>query len=95
MNTHIQRRFLLPACLLALLVTGCGPSDITPSESLASASDDSALEHAQKHLDPKYVCPMHPQIVRDEEGTCPICGMDLVAKMVDAEIGRASCRERV
>ena len=41
MNTHIQRRFLLPACLLALLVTGCGPSDITPSESLASASDDS------------------------------------------------------
>lgn len=26
----------------------------------------------------KYVCPMHPQIVRDHEGVCPICGMDLV-----------------
>lgn len=26
----------------------------------------------------KYVCPMHPQIVRDHAGTCPICGMDLV-----------------
>ena len=26
----------------------------------------------------KYVCPMHPQIVRDHEGTCPICGMNLV-----------------
>ncbi|WP_373018030.1 efflux RND transporter periplasmic adaptor subunit [Thiomicrorhabdus sp.] len=26
----------------------------------------------------KYVCPMHPQIVRDHEGTCPICGMKLV-----------------
>ncbi|HEY9016971.1 efflux RND transporter periplasmic adaptor subunit [Thiomicrospira sp.] len=26
----------------------------------------------------KYVCPMHPQIVRDHPGTCPICGMDLV-----------------
>lgn len=24
-----------------------------------------------------YVCPMHTHIVRDEEGTCPICGMDL------------------
>lgn len=23
-------------------------------------------------------CPMHPQIVRDHEGNCPICGMDLV-----------------
>jgi Cu(I)/Ag(I) efflux system membrane fusion protein len=26
----------------------------------------------------KYVCPMHPQIIRDHEGVCPICGMDLV-----------------
>ncbi|RMD69883.1 MAG: efflux RND transporter periplasmic adaptor subunit, partial [Gammaproteobacteria bacterium] len=31
-----------------------------------------------KHQNPKYVCPMHPQIVRDEPGRCPICGMDLV-----------------
>ncbi len=26
-----------------------------------------------------YHCPMHHEIVRDEPGTCPICGMDLVA----------------
>lgn len=26
----------------------------------------------------KYTCPMHPQIIRDEPGQCPICGMDLV-----------------
>ncbi|MDD5759990.1 MAG: efflux RND transporter periplasmic adaptor subunit [Desulfobulbaceae bacterium] len=25
-----------------------------------------------------YVCPMHPQIVSDRPGTCPICSMDLV-----------------
>ncbi|TCI01774.1 efflux RND transporter periplasmic adaptor subunit [Corallincola luteus] len=25
----------------------------------------------------KYVCPMHPQIVQDEQGHCPICGMSL------------------
>ncbi|MDO8528017.1 MAG: efflux RND transporter periplasmic adaptor subunit [Deltaproteobacteria bacterium] len=25
----------------------------------------------------KYVCPMHPQIVRDKPGVCPICGMRL------------------
>lgn len=26
---------------------------------------------------PIYQCPMHPQIVRDRPGTCPICHMDL------------------
>jgi Cu+-exporting ATPase len=25
----------------------------------------------------KWTCPMHPQIVRDEPGSCPICGMAL------------------
>lgn len=26
----------------------------------------------------KYTCPMHPQIVKDSPGSCPVCGMDLV-----------------
>jgi len=25
-----------------------------------------------------FTCPMHPQVVQDKMGTCPICGMDLV-----------------
>ena len=29
----------------------------------------------QKQL---YTCPMHPQIIRDRPGDCPICGMKLV-----------------
>ncbi|WP_407276093.1 efflux RND transporter periplasmic adaptor subunit [Halothiobacillus sp. DCM-1] len=28
-----------------------------------------------------YTCPMHPQIVEDHPGQCPICGMDLVPKL--------------
>lgn len=27
----------------------------------------------------KYHCPMHPEVVRDAPGECPICGMELVA----------------
>lgn len=27
----------------------------------------------------RYHCPMHPEIVRDEPGECPVCGMRLVA----------------
>lgn len=42
------------------------------------SKQESALEHAGKHADPNYICPMHPDIVTKEPGTCPICGMDLV-----------------
>ncbi len=39
--------------------------------------------HAQHQL---YTCPMHPQIVRDQPGQCPICGMDLVLKDANKEL---------
>lgn len=55
---------------------------IEPS-AMTERGDESALEHARKHLDPAYVCPMHPDIVRNEPASCPICGMDLVARQVE------------
>lgn len=38
-----------------------------------------------QHTADVYTCPMHPQIVRDKPGTCPICKMDLVKKTVTPE----------
>ena len=72
--------------LAGLLLSACSQQSntATPSESLAEAADDSALKHAEKHMDVNYVCPMHPQIVKDEPGSCPICGMDLVEKAPQA-----------
>ncbi len=32
----------------------------------------------EKAASTKYTCPMHPNVVQDGPGTCPICGMDLV-----------------
>jgi len=32
----------------------------------------------------EYTCPMHPEIVRDEPGSCPICGMALEPRTVQA-----------
>jgi Cu(I)/Ag(I) efflux system membrane fusion protein len=82
--------------LLSALLAACGepdgalsePPSEPPSDSIGEAADDSALEHAKKHLDPKYVCPMHPQIIKDEPGTCPICGMNLVERMLDPMTGQ-------
>ncbi len=47
---------------------------------VSTAVAETAVEHGVKHQDPKYVCPMHPQIIRDKEGSCPICGMTLIEK---------------
>lgn len=34
-----------------------------------------------------YTCPMHPFIIKDKPGSCPICGMDLVKKIDGAAAG--------
>ena len=33
----------------------------------------------------EWTCPMHPEIVRDEPGSCPICGMALEPRVVTLE----------
>src|SRR6266480_118135 len=46
------------------------------------------LNRAAQQPDPvaigrgEYTCPMHPQIVRDQPGACPICGMALELRTV-------------
>jgi RND family efflux transporter MFP subunit len=54
-----------------------------------AASQPAASQPAHQHTHPTpgadtYTCPMHPQIVQDEPGTCPICGMDLVKRAATA-----------
>jgi len=41
----------------------------------------------------QYTCPMHPQIIQDKPGTCPICGMDLVKVGAASEDGTITLTE--
>ncbi len=41
------------------------------------ASLDAAARSASSPLAGKWVCPMHPDVVADVPGVCPLCGMDL------------------
>jgi len=45
---------------------------------LALGACNQGNEHAE-HAD-TYTCPMHPTVVSDKPGSCPVCGMDLVRK---------------
>jgi len=57
-------RFILYAALLPLL--------------LLAACNNKKPSTATK-ADVYYTCSMHPQIMQDKPGTCPICHMDLIA----------------
>ncbi|MGB5556320.1 MAG: efflux RND transporter periplasmic adaptor subunit [Flavobacteriaceae bacterium] len=35
-------------------------------------------DHTEQLAEIQYTCSMHPQVLKNEEGKCPLCGMDLV-----------------
>jgi P-type Cu+ transporter len=41
----------------------------------------------------EYTCPMHPEIIRAEPGTCPICGMALEPRTVSVEEDNPELRD--
>ncbi len=53
------------------------PKAHTALDTIAKASFISSA-YAEEAAAVKYTCPMHPQIISDTPGKCPICGMDLV-----------------
>ncbi|MEJ2514032.1 MAG: efflux RND transporter periplasmic adaptor subunit [Gammaproteobacteria bacterium] len=72
---HVFALAVLGAGLL-LAAAGCEPQ--------SGSGTAEVQEHAAAHLDPEYVCPMHPDVTSDEPGRCPICGMDLVREKPDS-----------
>ncbi len=69
----LHGRRLREALVLVLLAVVIGLLSL-PCQ---AAGKQEALQHARQHLDNRYVCPMHAQIVDDQPGDCPICGMPL------------------
>src|SRR5512143_1923914 len=66
MKSHRLTRILFIAALAAAVV---------PAVALLTAC---AQKEAKTAVATKYTCVMHPQIIRDKPGDCPICGMKLV-----------------
>ena len=46
---------------------------------------DEHSDHNEQKEQDTFTCPMHPEIIRNAPGSCPICGMDLIKKESDAK----------
>jgi Cu(I)/Ag(I) efflux system membrane fusion protein len=60
---------------LGLIAGVSGTLFLRPSP---KADHDHGAASAAAPKKQRFQCPMHPQIIQDRAGTCPICGMDLV-----------------
>ena len=54
-----------------------GKFDSSPENVLSTEEEASAANSASSSASRRYTCPMHPEIIRSEPGSCPICGMAL------------------
>ena len=63
-------RFILLFITACFLLIACGQESAPTPEETGSLPESAQL----------YTCGMHPNVVQEGAGTCPICGMDLTPK---------------
>jgi Cu(I)/Ag(I) efflux system membrane fusion protein len=56
--------------------------------------DDGGGHSKLEHKVQLWTCSMHPFIIKDKPGTCPICGMELIKKIDSAPVGGAQTPEQ-
>jgi len=81
---------LIGAAVAILLVAdplGISPVDgwLGLSRSPAAAGEKASASAGAKEHKQLWTCGMHPQVIQDHPGQCPICGMDLVPLREDVK----------
>jgi multidrug efflux pump subunit AcrA (membrane-fusion protein)/rubrerythrin len=73
-SVHEDKPGKCPICAMTLIPVMAPPGTST-NLIPANASDSSNTKPAAKQL---YTCPMHPEVISEQPGQCPKCGMNLV-----------------
>ena len=73
---------LLILSALALFLTGCNSNHENRGDSTAQESGAET-----------YTCPMHPSVIRNKPGACPVCGMSLVKVSLQKEMTKQEQEE--
>lgn len=84
---HIQvqriksRNNLFSMLLISILIFVAGGVISCSGKKIRETTMLSEVQNAP--VKKQYVCSMHPQVVQDKPGDCPICGMSLIEKVID------------
>ena len=79
----LNKKIVIPLALLTIAVSVGGGWLYKKGWFKDDGGGHSKLEHAIQ----LYTCSMHPFIIKDKPGTCPICAMELIKKIESAPVG--------
>ncbi len=79
----MKNYFITAAAFLVLSLASCSNTSKPDAETLDTAP---VIDTAVKTAAIRYDCPMHPEIIRDKPGKCPVCKMTLVQIVEDAAV---------
>jgi P-type Cu+ transporter len=78
-STHCLSAFRSdPARYIGKQASASGPAGPAHGASHGAKHGAAALPGSNRPAGARYTCPMHPEILRDAPGDCPLCGMALV-----------------
>ena len=83
----ISKKVAIPLIVILLAAAGGGGYYLWHEKKAGKGAPEATKEEEGKVL---YTCPMHPFIIKDKPGACPICGMTLVKKIEGAQGGAPS-----
>ena len=75
----MQKKTLIPLLLVLLAFAVGGGWLLWQNQHSVKTTSQKAIQRRQL-----YTCSMHPFIIREKPGVCPICGMELIKKIDDS-----------
>jgi len=72
----LNKKIAIPLVVIILAAAAGGGWYLRHNSQPKNATDQKAAQGKQL-----YTCSMHPFIIKDKPGTCPICGMELIKKI--------------
>ena len=91
----LSKKITIPLTVVTLtVVVGSWMYKSGKLQKMAGWSKGDGTAKQEVNSKPLYTCPMHPFIIKDKPGACPICGMTLVKKIVEAQTATAQTAEQ-